>query len=233
MARAGLALWLALFAPAATAEAPQTARLTDVVLVDPTPRYAHGVLGDAMEWGGLRLTVLRQTPCNAPTGLCAHHSEISVTLPENRVFEDVDARLVDVHGTGQLSVMVVETDVRLGASLALYDAQGRAFAATPFIGQPNRWLAPVGVGDFDRDGRVEIAYVDRPHLLRDLTNHQIGDAAIAGGVRRCAGGDQAIVASADWTRALAVTLIGGVAQVTDLGPISGPADLAGAMACTG
>jgi hypothetical protein len=66
-----------------------------------------------------------------------------------------------------------------------------------------------------------------------VTNHQIGDAAIAGGVRRCAGGDQAIVASADWTRALAVTLIGGVAQVTDLGPISGPADLAGAMACTG
>ena len=32
------------------------------------------------------------------------------------------------------------------------------------IGQPFRWLNPVGVGDFDGDGRREIAAVVTPHL---------------------------------------------------------------------
>ena len=36
-------------------------------------------------------------------------------------------------------------------------------AATPFIGTPRRWLAPVGVADLDGDGRAEIAYVETPH----------------------------------------------------------------------
>jgi hypothetical protein len=71
------------------------------------------------------------------------------------------------------------------------------------IGQRNRWLAPIGAADLDGDGRVEIAYVDRPHLARTLrvwrsrpggtlteiatatglTNHRIGEAFITGGIR--------------------------------------------------
>ena len=58
-------------------------------------------------------------------------------------------------------------DLARGAALAIYDAQGLR-AATPFIGQPHRWLAPAAIGDLDGDGRVEIAYVDRPHLRREL-----------------------------------------------------------------
>jgi hypothetical protein len=44
----------------------------------------------------------------------------------------------------------------------------RLLAATPHIGSANRWLAPIGAADLDGDGRVEIAYVDRPHLARTL-----------------------------------------------------------------
>ena len=34
----------------------------------------------------------------------------------------------------------------------------------PAIGRANRWLNPVGAGDFDGDGVVEIAYVEMPHI---------------------------------------------------------------------
>lgn len=118
------ALLLALAAPA-TAQDITSARLTD-----PTDRYDHGVLGDALEWGGLEMTL-------------ADGRRLQVTLPEDRVFEDVEARLGDFDGDGRPEVMVVETDISLGGSLAIYDATGKR-AATRHIGQTHRWLAPAG-----------------------------------------------------------------------------------------
>ena len=188
-------------------------------LVLPTDRYDHAVLGDALEWGGLRLKVGSRS--------------FTITLPETRVFEDIEARLADVTGDGAPEVIVVETDLAKGASLAVYGPDGK-IAATPFIGQSSRWLAPAGIDDFDGDGLVEIAYVDRPHLLKELvfvrpegdrlvetlrlpglTNHRIGDDFISGGVRDCGQGPELILASTDWTRVMRVRQ----GQVTDLGPM--------------
>ena len=212
-----LALALVLLAGAAAAEVAPPVLRAD--LVDPTGRYAHAVLGDALEWGGLRLVMGDQS--------------VTFTLPDTRVFEDVEARLADVTGDSAPEVIVVETDVALGASLAIYGPDGK-IAATPFIGQPNRWLAPAGIADFDGDGRTEIAYVDRPHLLKDLvfvrlegdqlvetlrlpglTNHRIGDDYISGGVRDCGQGPELILASEDWSRLMRVRA--GVTE--DLGPM--------------
>ena len=151
--RATLAL-IALLPLAATQAAACSTSLA-ASLTQPTARYDHAVLGDALEWGGLRLS------------LTAPRQTIDVTLPLTRVFEDVEARVADFNSDGCLEVMVVETDVDRGASLAIYDATGKR-AATAFIGQTHRWLAPAGWGDFDGDGQTEIAYVDRPHLAREL-----------------------------------------------------------------
>lgn len=188
----------------------------------PTTRYAHGVLGDAIE--GTRLHVYTEGALHS----CGFQS---VTLPDELVFEDIAPRLADVTGDDIPEIVVVQSHQRLGAQLAVYAISEdgvslEQIAATPFIGRSNRWLAPVGIGDFDADGAVEIAYIDRPHLARTLrvwrfvapgelvelaaleglTNHRIGEPFITGGVRICGAGPELITADATWTQIMATTL---------------------------
>ncbi|APX90997.1 hypothetical protein BV394_05925 [Brevirhabdus pacifica] len=204
---------------------------------EPTTRYTHGILGDDEEWGALVLEMSDGTARR-------------IRLPQERVFEDVAPRLADLDGDGAPEVIVVETEVTLGAQLAVYGAEGK-IAATPHIGRSNRWLSPIGAADLDGDGHVEIAYVDRPHLAKivmiwryqhqaltrvaireDFTNHRIGDAEIWGGIRQC--GDQPpemIVADAGWRNLHALRFDG--QKVTDrrLGPLKQTGDFKAAMTC--
>ncbi|MCU0828645.1 MAG: VCBS repeat-containing protein [Tabrizicola sp.] len=214
-----LALALAVLAGPTLAEVSVSPRILAARLAEPTDRYGHAVLGETPEWGAIQIDTVR--------------GSVTIRLPETRVFEDIEARLADLDGDGGPEVIVVESDLSLGASLAVYGPKGK-IAATQFIGQSNRWLAPAGIADFDGDGRVEIAYVDRPHLLGELvyvrlegdrlvetlrlpglTNHRIGDDFISGGVRDCGKGPELILASKDWSRVLRVR--DGVSE--DIGPM--------------
>ncbi|MEM9425373.1 MAG: VCBS repeat-containing protein [Pseudomonadota bacterium] len=227
-----LALWLALAGPALSQDI-ERARYDD-----PTTRYAHGVLGDAIEHGSLVMDT-------------SDGRRLRITLPETRVFEDTAPRLFDVDGDGDREVIVVEADASLGARLSVYDADGLV-ASNDFIGTRNRWLAPAGVGaaDIDGDGRVELIFVDRPHLAKTLriyefrpdelkleasfqgvTNHKIGERDIAGGIRNCAGAAEIIVADAGWTQILAVRWDGSRFDATPIGPHRGRSSFADAMAC--
>jgi FG-GAP-like repeat len=195
--------------------------------IEPTTRYAHGVLGDAIEWGGLEITSRACATCELHT--------ITVTLPEHRVFEDIETRIVDVDGDGSKEVVVVESDVNEGASLAIYNGKGKV-AATDFIGNSNRWLAPSAVADLDGDGKPEIAYVDRPHIrgdlviarfsngtiteldrLKGLTNHRIGDDYISGGLNTCSGKPELQLADLSWDRVMRVYWKDGKFAVDDMG----------------
>ncbi|MBR9764691.1 MAG: VCBS repeat-containing protein [Rhodobacteraceae bacterium] len=217
------------------AETIRTARY-----VEPTTRYAHGVLGDAVEYGALELTI-----AGGATRL--------FRLPEVLVFEDLAPRLADLDGDGAPEVIVVESHAARGARLAVWGPGGR-ITATPHIGQSHRWLAPLGAADLDGDGRIELAYVDRPHLARTLriwryeagglteiasaegvSNHQIGWSRIPGGIRDCAGPDsgaEMILADAAWQQVLALRLTPeGQLQRRVVAPYAGPDSLDAALVC--
>lgn len=211
---------------------------------DPTTRYAHGVLGDAIEYGSLVLKVADSDSTGFRKSLI-----LRFTLPESRVFEDLEPRLADVDGDGLPEVIVIESDARLGASLAIYDETGK-IASTPFIGRTNRWLAPLGAADLDGDGMVELAYIDRPHLAKTLriwrfdggelkhvadkpglTNHRIGEDFISGGIRTCKGRHEIVTASGDWSRVMISTLDKGRITSRDIGSFKGQKSLRNALKC--
>jgi hypothetical protein len=210
-------------------------QITEARFSDPTDRYDHAILGDALEWGALELRVSDGTL-------------FRLTLPKDRVFEDLAPRLVTLPN-GQTLVAVIETQTDLGARLSLYDQTGLV-AATPHIGRTHRWLAPIGAADFDGDGELEFAYVDRPHLAKTIriwrlsgtslnpagdlpgfTNHRIGENTIAGGIRDCGTGPEMIVADANWRSVQAITWDGSGFSTRELGPHEGRASFAKALNC--
>ena len=207
----------------------------------PTNRYGHGIMGDLPEWGRLCLTH------KDGRGGC-------LTLPDERVFEDMAPRLADVDGDGLPEAVVVETEVSSGAALVIYRLNGDRFQriATPYIGRSFRWLAPAGIADLNGDGAMDFAYVDRPHLAktlrvwsyrdgkleeiasaRGLTNHRIGEEFISGGVRDCGAGPEIITADANWQQVIATRLEGSKLESRTIGTFDGQRSLAGALACKG
>ena len=236
----------ALFASVGAAASAET--ITAARFTEPTTRYAHGVLGDAVEWGALEIDVTRGD--GVAQDAVVRRTTYLIRLPLDHVFEDIEPRLVDVTGDATPEVIVVETDVNKGAALAIYSARGK-LAETPHIGQSRRWLAPIGAADLDGDVWIEIAYIDRPHLARvlrvwryqgrkltpvadldGLTNHRIGWPDIPGGIRSCGGRPEMITANADWSQVMATTYSGSQGlRARAIAPYTGKDSLARAMIC--
>jgi hypothetical protein len=222
-------------------------------LSDPTDRYPHNVLGRIPSFTTLTVEVLLCEGCPKV------RSSARLTLTAPLVFEDVAPRLWDITGDGRPEIVVVQSHENLGARLtvwALRDAEDAAaplfkmIATTDFIGTRFRWLTPFGAGDFTGDGRTEIAYVETPHLgkvlrlvalegdrlveraaLAGVTNHRIGEETISGTVRNCNGRVEAILASSDWQRMVAVHWQNGVLSSRDLGPLRDVGQLTGNNSC--
>ena len=237
-----------LAALAATMTASVASEIVAARYADETGRYAHGVLGDAIEYETLVVTL-------------KDGREIQASYRETTVFEDVAPRLVDLDGDGAFEVITVESHAQQGARLAVWGWKGNALTpivATPFIGTRFRWLAPVGVGavDLDEDGVMELVYVDRPHLAKtlrvwryesaggevrlvevaamgQLTNHRIGQDAIAGGIRTCGQRPELILADARWERIMAVWLYNGALRSREIAPYVEGTGFRHALLCRG
>lgn len=213
-----LAVAAALFCGAASAKTACTGGLCYTDAGGPVG-YNHAILGSVPEW---RQVTFMGRSFGFEAGF----------------IEDTAPRMADVTGDGAPEALVVHTVAGLGARLVVLQLPDlRIIAATPHIGTHHRWLAVVGAGDFDGDGAVEIAYVDRPHLARELvfvrlqggqltevdriaglTNHRIGDETIQSIARSCAG--DVLVMSPDWQRIMAAKI---GQSPRDLGPYSAAA----------
>lgn len=121
---------------------------------DPTRRYGHGVLGDAIEAGSLAART-------------ADGKVFRLVLPGDEVFEDITPRLADLNGDGQSEIVTIRSSVRAGAAVTLYGLEGQALretASTPFIGRSNRWLNIAAIAPILAPGVTAIAYVETPHI---------------------------------------------------------------------
>lgn len=136
---------------------------------DATDRYDHGVLGDNLEGGSLKVQ------------LRGEERVFTYTLGSDAVFEDLEPRLADLDGDGFPEIITVKSYLNAGATIAVYgirDDEIVPLAEAEPIGTPNRWLNPAGVADYDGDGRTEIALVRTPHILGTLMFYEWTGAAL-------------------------------------------------------
>jgi hypothetical protein len=119
----------------------------------PTTRYAHGILGDQIEGGGLLVTV--------------KDKQYHYKLADAFVFEDLQPRLADVDKDGALEFITIQSSLTQGGSVAVYKIINdslQPFLSSVYIGTPNRWLNIAAIDDLDNDGKIEIAWVQTPHF---------------------------------------------------------------------
>ncbi|MBC7145155.1 MAG: VCBS repeat-containing protein [Thioclava marina] len=250
MLRAAItALLLIAAAPPVWAEVSVMARYAD-----PTDRYGHDALGPGQEFATLFIEIARKA--GSEGGLFRGQSTLTYRLPADAdmVFEDTAPRIADLDGDGLPDVVVVQSNLKRGSRVLVLSAKDGApayLASTPFVGEPNHWVAPIGIADFNGDGHQEIALIDAPHrlgilrlyqfengALREvfsggkLTNHRFGADRIMGGVRDCGEGPEMIVASFDWSQLRAIHLDAEAnVKWKSLGSDTSPAAFDKAMAC--
>jgi hypothetical protein len=153
-------------------------------LSEPTTRYRHGVLGDAIEAGSL--SILRRDG-----------SKAVLRLGTEAVFEDITPRVARIGGRER--IVLVKTYLERGAAIAVIDPVSASIVAESSpIGHANAWRNPAGIADYDGDGTTDIAAVRQPHVVgrlelwsfvdgklkktaevADVCNHVIGSRALA------------------------------------------------------
>lgn len=149
----------------------------------PTRRFAHGVLGDAVEAGSL-------------VAVTVSGSRVEAVLPDDQVFEDITPRIADLDADGTNEVIAIRSSVSGGAGVAIYGLVNGALklrGAGTENGRANRWLNIAGLVPHP-DGGLTLYGIRTPHIggklfsldfrngtvserndiATDLSNHIIG-----------------------------------------------------------
>ena len=121
---------------------------------NPTSRYAHGVLGDAFEAGGI--TLVETQPEQMVTAV--------IPIPKPSVGEGIAPIWADLTGDGEREIIVTLSNADQGAQIVLFNQAGEQIAAGPPIGRGSRWRHQLAVAPFAPDGSLELAAVLTPHI---------------------------------------------------------------------
>jgi hypothetical protein len=125
-----------------------------LLLTDPTDRYPHGALGDAIEAGGFALI---QT--DPEIKVIAHF-----LIPEPQVAEGIMPLWADWNSDGKREILLTLSDANQGAQFVLFAEDGTQLASGPAIGQGNRWRHQIAIAPFGPGGEIELTAVRTPHL---------------------------------------------------------------------
>ncbi len=128
-------------------------------------RHGHDALGTGSYPGSLHALVEHEGQLTA----------VRLDLPADAAFEDGLVRRVDLSGRGSDDIVLVAASRLAGAAIVVYGVELhgtrpvlRERARSEAVGR-GRWLNPVGFGDFDGDGRLEVVSVSTPHIGGVLT----------------------------------------------------------------
>ena len=122
------------------------------VLASPTDRYAHNVLGDAIEAAAVEWVDV----CDDTSG--------RIAVPDVDVIEGIAPILADIDGDDEIEILVTLSNSSGGARLAAYELDGSLLAESAPIGQGNRWRNQLAVAPFGPEGQIEILDVQTPHI---------------------------------------------------------------------
>jgi hypothetical protein len=125
-----------------------------LLLTDPTARYRHGVLGDAVEASSITLVETKPTPRVL--------LKIPISAPE--VVEGLSPIWFDLTGDGKREIIVTLSSASQGSRIVVFDESGELVASGPPIDQGFRWrhqLAAVGSGG---SKKPQIVSVRTPHI---------------------------------------------------------------------
>ena len=128
---------------------------TLAALSDPTLRYEHGVLGDAVEADGM--TLIR------PQGDAGFESG-SITPASGGVFEQIAPLWFEFPGIDEELLAVTESTPELATRVSVYRADGSLAAAGPFIGETMKWRHLIAAGPFGPNGEIELVDTLTPHI---------------------------------------------------------------------
>jgi hypothetical protein len=140
-----------------------------LVLSDPTDRYAHGVLGDPIEAGGITLIE------TIPEPRIVNH----ITLPNKEVIEGIAPIWTDFTGDGQREIIVTVSDLELGTGIVVFAESGDKLAQGPKMGIPYRWRHQIAITNFDLAGQLELAVVRTPHIGGSVEFYQFNNGELS------------------------------------------------------
>jgi len=132
-------------------------------LTTPSRDYPHGALGD--DWEFTELYIIDSA------GAVARYR-----LPGGSVFEDNRVLAMDLDKDQRTELLLVRSQQSLGAQLVLFglrEGSAVVLAESQPIGTAFRWMNPVGAGDMDGDGRLEVLAVRTPHIGGTLEMYRL------------------------------------------------------------